>query len=427
MTKQEFAKWCMESIHILDGATGSNLQKKGMGADVCPEKWIIENPDKLIELQREYLQAGADVVYAPTFGANRIKLKKYGLDLEATSINKELVAISRQAVGYDAKVAGDMTMCGQSLEPIGSLTIEELIDVYKEQALALYEAGVDFIVVETMMSLQEIRAAVIAIQAVCDLPIMVTMTFENNGRTLYGTDAKTAVTCLQQMNVDAFGANCGAGPDKIISVVEEISKYSEIPIVVKPNAGLPKSDGEGNVTYDMNPEEFALEMNKLIEYDVAFIGGCCGTTPDYIREISSMKSRSLNRKEKVHQSYVSSERVSMPIAEATVSETIFLNKFPDMIEDIKDEIFDDILDIVEDKMDDYDVIDICLDGIDAASIKKLVNELSQVPNILLGFEATEEEVYETALLNYPGIAFSLDSSTHCKTAVLYGTEIVNKK
>lgn len=423
MTKKEFAAWCAEKIHVLDGATGSNLQKKGMGADVCPEEWILENPEKLAELQKEYVDAGSDVVYAPTFGGNRIKLKKYGLEDKTADINKKLVEISKNAVGDKAKVAGDMTMCGQSVEPIGTLTMKELVEVYKEQAVALSEAAVDFIVVETMMSLQEVRAAVIAIKSVCDLPIMVTMTFEGNGKTLYGTDPKTAVVCLQEMGIDAFGANCGAGPDKISGVIEEISRYATIPVVVKPNAGLPKADGNGNVVYDMLPDAFADEMDKLIANGVGFIGGCCGTSPDYIKAISKFK----NRETKVNTNdteFFTSERTNIAVSDAEISEPIIISELPDALEDIEDEIFDEILDAVEETMDDYEVIVLNLNGITSENAIKIVNEISQIPGAMLGFEAEDEEVLEAALLAYPGIAACVNADKHKETVLKYGGILV---
>jgi len=411
MNKQEFAAWCQEGVHVLDGATGSNLQKKGMSADACPETWIIDNPEKLIELQQEYISAGSDVVYAPTFGGNSIKLRKYNLAAKTTEINKKLVEISRKAAGTTVLVAGDMTMCGESLEPIGTLTMEELIEVYKEQAKALADAGVDFIVVETMMSLQEVRAAVIAIRAVCQLPIMVTMTFENNGKTLYGTDAKTAICCLQSMGIDAFGANCGAGPDKIQPVISEISEYSNIPVVVKPNAGLPKADGAGNVVYDMSPVQFAEEMNKLSQYGIGFVGGCCGTSPEYIQAISSIKGASVKLNDS-KESYVTSERVTMSLSEIEVSESIKIAELPDILDDIEDDIYDEIIDAVEEAMDEAELVMLDLEGLESEAVVKIVNEIAQVPGLLLGFDTTDEVSLEAALIAYPGIALCGEKCNH---------------
>ena len=186
MTREEFQRLCRERIVFLDGATGTNLQKAGMPTGVCPEAWILEHPDTMMQLQKAYFEAGSDIVLAPTFTANRIKLDEYGLVDKIEEMNHQLVAISKAAAGDRGLVAGDMTMTGRQLAPMGDMGFEELIDIYKEQAKILYEAGVDLFVVETMMSLAETRAAVLAIKETCDLPIMVSMTFDEKGKTLYG-------------------------------------------------------------------------------------------------------------------------------------------------------------------------------------------------------------------------------------------------
>ena len=212
MTRNEFIQLLEQGVCILDGATGTNLQKAGMPVGVCPELWIMEHPQARQDLQRQFVDAGSQLVYAPTFTGNRIKLAEYGLEDRLKEINTRLVQLSKEAVGDRALVAGDMTMTGQQLYPMGTLTFEELVDVYKEQVLALYEAGCDVFIVETMMSLQETRAAVLAIRDVCDLPIMATLTFEPDGRTLYGTPPEVAVVVLQELGVDAIGTNCSTGP-----------------------------------------------------------------------------------------------------------------------------------------------------------------------------------------------------------------------
>ena len=183
MNRQEFHALIKDDPIFLDGATGSNLQKKGMPAGICPEKWILEHRDIMIELQRQFVDAGSNIVYAPTFTANRIKLAEYGLADDIEKMNRELVALSKEAVGDRAYVAGDLTMTGEQLAPMGKLSFEELIEVYKEQIRYLVDAGVDLLVIETMMSLQETRAAVIAAKEVCDLAVMATLTFEADGRT----------------------------------------------------------------------------------------------------------------------------------------------------------------------------------------------------------------------------------------------------
>ena len=277
MTKEQFRKRLAQGKMILDGATGSNLQERGLPAGVCPEEWILENPDVLKELQIEYYAAGSDAVYAPTFSGNRIKLEEYGLQDNLVEMNHGLVAISKQAVAevkerglVDADkplyVCGDLTMTGKQVQPMGPLSFEELVDIYKEQIEALVDAGVDFLAVETMMSLQECRAAVIAAKECCDLPIMVTLTFAEDGRTLFGTDPETAALVLTTLGVDALGVNCSTGPDKMCDVVRKMRAYADVPLVAKPNAGLPQLV-DGKTVYEMEALEFAEEMmDKPISY-----------------------------------------------------------------------------------------------------------------------------------------------------------------
>ena len=208
MTREEFMKLGKGHPVYLDGATGSNLLKRGMPAGVCPEAWILEHREVLIGLQKEFVQAGTDILYAPTFSANAVKLKEYGLSDRLGQMNRELVALSKEAAGERCLVAGDLTMTGEQLSPMGTMDFERLVDIYKEQIGHLAEAGADLLVVETMMSLQESRAALIAAKESCGLPVMVTMTFEADGRTLYGTDARTAAVVLESLGAAAIGANC---------------------------------------------------------------------------------------------------------------------------------------------------------------------------------------------------------------------------
>ena len=284
MNKKEFQEFTKNKLIYLDGATGSNLQAHGMPTGVCPEKWILENEDVLINLQREFVKAGSNIVYAPTFTANRIKLKEYGLENDIARINEELLALSKKAVENKAFVAADMTMTGRQLEPVGDMPFEELVDVYKEQATILSKAGADLFVVETMMSIKEARAALIAIKEVCDLPVMVTLSFREEGRTFYGTSPEAAVVTLQSLGADAIGANCSTGPDSMVDIISRMKKYASVPIIAKPNAGLPRLE-EGKTVYTMEKEDFADWSLKLVKAGASIIGGCCGTRPDHIEEV----------------------------------------------------------------------------------------------------------------------------------------------
>jgi 5-methyltetrahydrofolate--homocysteine methyltransferase len=285
MTRQEFQSLFQKGPVILDGATGTNLQKAGMPVGVCPELWMLENPEIVTKLQQDYVAAGTDILFAPTFTCNRIKLEEYGLAERLEEMNRSLVQLSKKAAGEKALVAGDMTMTGQQLYPLGELQFEELVEIYKEQAKVICEAGADLFVVETMMSLQECRAAVLAIRETCDLPIMVSLTYNEDGRTLYGTEPATAVVVLQSLGADAVGLNCSTGPEAMLAPVAQMAEYATIPILAKPNAGLPELE-DGQTVYRTTPEEFAAVGKQLVEAGASIIGGCCGTTPAHIRALA---------------------------------------------------------------------------------------------------------------------------------------------
>ena len=289
MTREEFQTLVKNGPVILDGATGTNLQKAGMPVGVCPEKWILEHSEVLVELQKKYVEAGTNILFAPTFTANRIKLEEYGLADNLEQMNRELVALSKQAAGDRALVAGDLTMTGIQLYPIGEMMFEELVEIYREQAKVICDAGADLFVVETMMSLQECRAAVIAIREVCDLPIMVSLTYNEDGRTLYGTDPATAVIVLQSLGADAVGLNCSTGPEAMLAPVAQMAEYATVPILAKPNAGMPEL-ADGETVFRTTPEEFAAVGKKLVEAGASILGGCCGTTPEHIRVLAETVS-----------------------------------------------------------------------------------------------------------------------------------------
>lgn len=290
MTRKELSDLTRSRIIILDGSTGRNLQKRGMPTGVCPEDWMLKNPQVLIDLQREFLEAGTDILFAPTFTSNRIKLAEYGFADQIEEINRKLVGLSKQAIReYREKtgdqrevfIAADLTMTGEQVQPLGKLSFEELVDIYKEQLSYILQEGVDLIVVETMMSLQECRAALLAAKESCDLPVMISLTFNEKGRTLFGTDPKTAVIVLQSMGADVVGINCSTGPDKMHQIVRDMKQYANVPIMVKPNAGMPRLVN-GETVFPMGPEVFAEEMKMMAELGANLVGGCCGATPEHM-------------------------------------------------------------------------------------------------------------------------------------------------
>lgn len=287
MTKQEFQK-LTENLLFLDGATGSNLMAQGMPRGICTERWVIEHRDVIQKLQKSYIEAGSRIIYAPTFGGNRLSLKQHGLENKIQEINSTLVSYSREIAGNKAFVAGDITTSGQFVTADGEYTYEDAFEMYKEQISILKNAGVDLIAAETMINIEETLAAVDAANSVCDLPVMCTVTVEADGSIFSGGNAVEAAVAFESAGAAAVGINCSVGPDQLVSVIRNIREAVSIPVIAKPNAGMPVIDDQGNAVYSMNPADFAKHMQVLVENGAGIIGGCCGTTPDFIREMKKL-------------------------------------------------------------------------------------------------------------------------------------------
>lgn len=285
MTKQEF-HMLTQNLVLLDGATGSNLMAAGMPRGVCTEAWILENKRILIDLQKAYAEAGSRIVYAPTFGGNRINLSMHRIENKLRDLNLELVSLSREAVGTDVYVAGDITTTGKMMAPSGELSYDTALEIYTEQIQCLADAGVDLLVAETMISIDETLAALDAASQVCALPIMCTMTVEADGSIFTGGNAVEAAITLEAAGADAVGINCSVGPDQLVSVIRNIKENVSIPVIAKPNAGMPHISDAGQAVYDMKPEDFAAHMEVLTHNGASIIGGCCGTTPEFIRALA---------------------------------------------------------------------------------------------------------------------------------------------
>ncbi|MBR3242566.1 MAG: homocysteine S-methyltransferase family protein [Parasporobacterium sp.] len=287
MEREIFKAITQDRIMILDGAMGSNLLAQGMPMHGCGEEWICEHPSVVQNLQKQYLDAGSDFLYAATFGANRARLESQGLADQIERLNTVPVQLARGIATPGVHiVAGDVSMTTRDFDPDDEEEFREIIDIYKEQISILVKAGCEVLVVETMMNLDEARAAVLAAREVCDLPVMATLTFEENGMTLYGNKPEDAAKVLEEAGADAVGANCSTGPMKMLPVIERMADAVTLPIIAKPNAGVPQPGPNGTVKYDMSADEFAVSMAQLIEAGASLVGGCCGTTPDFIRKLS---------------------------------------------------------------------------------------------------------------------------------------------
>lgn len=412
MTKEEFQKLVEHGVVMLDGATGTNLQQAGMPIGVCPEQWILENRDVMLDLQRRFVEAGTQILYAPTFTGNRIKLAEYGLEERLKEINGELVRLCKEAAGGRAYVAGDMTMTGRQLYPMGDLSFDELVQIYKEQAQALYEAGADLFIVETMMSLQETRACVLAIKDVCDLPVMASLTFEKDGRTLYGTPPEAAVVVLQGLGVDAVGLNCSTGPEDMVDTVRTMYAYADIPVLAKPNAGLPILE-DGRTIYKTTPEEFGRDGRLLVEAGARIVGGCCGTTPTHIRALADsvrdmvpLPIRAAMRRVLASERSVVEMRLDGPFR--VVGERIN----PTGKKKLQAELREGKLDLVramarEQEKNGAAILDVNMgtNGIDEKEMMlRSVYEVTAVSGLPLCIDSSFPEVIEAALRIYPGRA-----------------------
>lgn len=270
---------------ILDGATGTELQKCGYKGDVSAEQWVLDNPESIVGIQKGYVAAGSNVLYSPSFGANRRKLEEHGIFNRTADYNRRLATLSQKAADGRAFVAGDISPTGLFLSPLGEASFEELVDIYTEQAAGLEQAGVDLFVIETMMTLSDARAAVLAVRSVSDKPIFVTFTCDENGRSLSGTDITAALTVLQGMGIDAFGLNCSAGPAEMLPQIKRLREFSRVPLIVKPNAGMPEIV-DGKTVYNCPPEQFVELIPEFLASGVAIFGGCCGTTAEHIAALS---------------------------------------------------------------------------------------------------------------------------------------------
>ena len=283
MTRNEFAARLAQGPLLLDGATGSNLMKAGMPKGVCAETWILDHPQAILELQRAYVAAGSQVLLAPTFTAGRMYLSRHGLEGELKALNRRLVALSREAAQGKAWVAGDMTTMGRADVPY-----ETMLEYYHEQAQALAEAGVDLILCETLMGHDEAMAALEGCRmAAAELPVCCSFSVTADGMLYFGGSVYEAAPQVAEFGADAVGINCSVGPDQLESVVRALRESLTVPVIAKPNAGMPEIDDQGNAHYSMHAADFGRHMAALHRAGASILGGCCGTEPPYIAALKA--------------------------------------------------------------------------------------------------------------------------------------------
>lgn len=283
---QKFLHKLKNEIMLLDGSMGAMLQSRGLPPGYAPDLWNLERPDVVLDIHREYVNAGSDVILTNTFGSTRLRLAEYSAENRLREINQEAVKIARKAAENKAFVAGDIGPCGTTIFPIGELPFEDAVDIFSEQAEVLASSGCDLLIIETMFDLIEVRAAIIAAKRVArGLPIAALMTFTQDGLTDTGTDPETAAVVLEGLGVEIVGVNCSTGPAEMVGVIKKIAVATDAYICAEPNAGLPTNIG-GRTIFPTSSEEMAMYAEEFIDAGVNILGGCCGTTPDYIRLLS---------------------------------------------------------------------------------------------------------------------------------------------
>lgn len=400
-------------IQIFDGAMGTMLQNAGMKTGDCPEYLNITNPKMVQDVHRAYFEAGSDIIETNTFGASRIKLAEYNLSDKVAEINTAAVQNVKIATDGKAKVAGSMGPTGGFIKPLGELDFDEVYQNYYEQAKALASAGADYILIETCIEIQEMRAALLAAKDACDLPVICQLSFSEDGRTVTGTDPQSAAIILSAMGADVIGANCSLGPEQLVPIVKELAENCSCPISIQPNAGMPHLV-DGKTVFPMTPEDFGKWAPELVKAGATFIGGCCGTTPAHIKAIKEALKGVVEpvRKEP-----------SNDLALASRSKTVFIGKdLPTRLigerinptgrkklaAEIKNGSFISVKrEAIEQEQAGAQILDVNMGvaGIDQAeAMKKAVMEISQLVNIPLAIDTSDAKALEAGLKAYPGRA-----------------------
>jgi len=399
-----------KQVVILDGATGTELQKKGLPAGVCPEIWCLENPKVIQEVHASYQKAGAQVVYTCTFGANRFKLRQYGVKKDVYAVNLELARLAGEACGKKALVAGDIGPTGLFVEPFGPLAFDEAVEAFKEQARGLIDGGCDLIVIETMIDIQETRAALIAVKELSDIFTVVSMTYENDGHTLGGTPPVAALITLQSLGADAVGCNCSAGPEKMLEFVSAMKPYATVPILAKPNAGMPRLEGLKTV-FDMDAKTFAGFARKLAAAGANLLGGCCGTTPAHIAVLAkAVGGRKPVKPRRASLAALSSARSFLHLDEDQPLVVVGERINPTGKKALQQELLEGSLSIIrrmaqEQEAQGASLLDVNVGqpGIDEVqTIKKVIGLLSTSTRLPLVIDSSRVETIEAALRLYPG-------------------------
>jgi len=288
LTKTQLQEKIAAGIRILDGATGSNLRNAGMPKGCCTEQWVLENPEPLVKLQRAYAEAGSQIIYAPTFQAQPIALKTVGLDSQTEAINEALVALSRSAAP-GCLIAGDLTTLATFCDSWNPDNFDLLVENYRRQIRGLIDGGADLLIGETLLYQQEAEAILTAAELEGAGATMYTFTMQSDGALLSGADGGKVLRELELAGAAAVGFNCVAADMMTPYLVSKLRRYVKIPLICKPNAGIPTINDQGIAEYSQTPEEFATIVRQCRDNGAVLLGGCCGTSPEYVAAISDLR------------------------------------------------------------------------------------------------------------------------------------------
>ena len=400
-------------IHIFDGAMGTMFQQLGLlPTGYCPEMLNIDNPEAVTSVHKQYVDAGSTVIETNTFGASPLKLAHYGLSDRAREINIAAVKAAK-AAGNNIKVAGSMGPTGRFIKPVGDLDFEDAYENYKVQAAALADGGADYILIETSIDLQEMRAALLAAKEVTNLPVICQQSFSEDGRTVTGTDPQTFAITVDAMGADIIGVNCSLGPEQLLPVVKAISENTEKPISVQPNAGMPQLVN-GKTTFPMGPEDFGEWAPKLLQAGATYLGGCCGTTPAHIaaikKAIAGLEEPSFKplRRRLMISSRSKTVTIDKDLPTRLIGERINPTGRKKLAAEIKNGSF---LSVKKEAIDQVKAgaslldVNMGVGGIDQAqAMKKAVTEISQLTDAPLVIDTSDATVLEAGLRAYPGRA-----------------------
>ncbi len=399
-----------KEIILFDGAMGTVLQQRGLKAGDVPEKLNIEKSEEIKDIHKSYLEAGAEILTTNTFGANALKMDE--IDYSVEEVIAAAVENARKAVvesGIEAAVALDMGPLGELLEPMGSLNFDEAYNLYQQQVLVGVEYGADLIHIETIADLYEARAAVLAAKENSNLPVFCTLTFEEDGRTFTGASIRSMISVLEGLGVDGIGLNCSLGPEKLEPLVEEVLKYSETPVILQANAGLPVVE-DGETVFKISPADYFKPIARLYEKGLAVIGGCCGTNEDFISLIAeNLKNKKVKEREVIKESLVCSPSQAVKLAGVNVvGERINPTGKAAFKQALRDGDLDYILKVAVEEVDaGADILDVNL-GLPEIDEKemmvKVIKELQGILDIPLQIDSSNPEVIEEALRYYNGTA-----------------------